>query len=227
MPLQHGPAAAGDDDGHIQFQHTQLGAYLVGFCALLYMLGERGQVRARTNGDTTRHARRSSRARSDAAVAGNGGDAAARCTTHTAHTEGRSTSQRATTAHPYIQYIHIQRTTTYIYTQEIVLKYHLHKRWYYLYGALCLAAYLYALPSIRRGLGSARRGYVNLSTAYICWLMLAVFYHLPSLETLGIDVRADLSLLLSVACYSLAVSFAFQKEVEVFAGGGVWGRGQL
>jgi len=32
-----------------------------------------------------------------------------------------------------------------------------------------------------------------------------VFYHLPSLETLGIDVRADVSLALSVACYSLAV----------------------
>ncbi|KIY94245.1 hypothetical protein MNEG_13717 [Monoraphidium neglectum] len=35
--------------------------------------------------------------------------------------------------------------------------------------------------------------------------MLAVFYHLPSLETLGIDVRADVSLALSVACYSVAV----------------------
>jgi hypothetical protein len=32
-----------------------------------------------------------------------------------------------------------------------------------------------------------------------------VFYHLPSLETLGIDVRADVSLALSVACYSIAV----------------------
>ncbi len=51
------------------------------------------------------------------------------------------------------------------------------------------------------------RGYINLSTAYIGWLMLAVFYHLPSLEALGFDVRADVSLALSVACYSVAVRF--------------------
>lgn len=43
----HQPAARGADDaGHLQFQHTQLGAYLVGVFALLYTVGERGQVRA-------------------------------------------------------------------------------------------------------------------------------------------------------------------------------------
>ncbi|GBF92372.1 hypothetical protein Rsub_05574 [Raphidocelis subcapitata] len=123
-------AEGGGHGGHIQFQHTQLGVYLVGACALLYTVAERGQ--------------------------------------------------------------------------EVLRKYHLNKRWYYLYGALCLSAYLYMLPFIRRGIGSAHRGYINLSTAYICWLMLAVFYHLPSLEALGFDVRADVSLALSVACYSVA-----------------------
>jgi hypothetical protein len=31
--------------GHLQFQHTQLGAYLVGLVALVYAVGDRGQVR--------------------------------------------------------------------------------------------------------------------------------------------------------------------------------------
>jgi hypothetical protein len=37
-------AGQGDAHGHLQFQHTQLGVYLVGICALLYTVGERGQV---------------------------------------------------------------------------------------------------------------------------------------------------------------------------------------
>ena len=52
-------------------------------------------------------------------------------------------------------------------------------------GATCLFAYLYVRPLIRRRLGSASRAYINYSTIYICWLLLAVFYHLPSLESLG------------------------------------------
>lgn len=52
-------------------------------------------------------------------------------------------------------------------------------------GATCLFAYLYLRPLIRRGLGSASRGYINFSAVYICWLLMAVFYHLPSLESMG------------------------------------------
>lgn len=52
-------------------------------------------------------------------------------------------------------------------------------------GATCLFAYLYLRPLIRRGLGSASRGYINYSAVYICWLLMAVFYHLPSLESMG------------------------------------------
>ncbi len=51
----------------------------------------------------------------------------------------------------------------------------------------------------------ARSGQINYYTLYIGWLCTAVFYHLPSLEALGIDVKADLSLALSVFFSSLAV----------------------
>ena len=47
-------------------------------------------------------------------------------------------------------------------------------------------SYLYVRPLIRRRLGSASRGYINYQAIYIAWLMLAVFYHLPSLESMGV-----------------------------------------
>ena len=62
-------------------------------------------------------------------------------------------------------------------------------------------------------------GYINWSTAYILWLLSAVFYHLPSLQSLGIDARADLSLLLTTFLLTLGV-------LGVGAGvgwGGGWG----
>jgi hypothetical protein len=49
-------------------------------------------------------------------------------------------------------------------------------------------------------------------TLYIVWLCSAVFYHLPSFEALGVDIKADISLALSVACYSLFVSGHDQVE---------------
>ena len=41
-----------------------------------------------------------------------------------------------------------------------------------------------------------RRGYINFYSLYIAWLMSAVFIHLPSFQSLGLDVRADVSMLL-------------------------------
>lgn len=65
--------------------------------------------------------------------------------------------------------------------------------------------YLYARPFIRKRLGSASRGYINWTAVYVIWLLSAVAYHTPSLETLGIDIRGDLSLTLSTFLGSLAV----------------------
>ena len=49
------------------------------------------------------------------------------------------------------------------------------------------------------------RGYVNFYTLFIVWLCSAVFFHLPSFTALGIDIRADVSLSLSVFFSSMAV----------------------
>ncbi|KAI7840166.1 hypothetical protein COHA_005949 [Chlorella ohadii] len=84
-------------------------------------------------------------------------------------------------------------------THDIIQRSHINKKWFYLSGATCLSAYLYLRPLIRRGLGSASRGYINYSAVYICWLLMAVFYHLPSLESMGINIKADVSMWL--ACF--------------------------
>ena len=53
-------------------------------------------------------------------------------------------------------------------------------------------------PLIRRRLGSASSGYINWGTVYAVWLCSAVFYHLPSFESLGFDIKADVSILLTI-----------------------------
>ena len=51
-----------------------------------------------------------------------------------------------------------------------------------------------------------RSGYINFSSVYIGWLCGAVFLHLPSLKSLGLDVRTDVSVLLTLFLLSLLVS---------------------
>lgn len=49
------------------------------------------------------------------------------------------------------------------------------------------------------------RGYINLYTLYIFWLCSAVFVHLPSLQSMGFDVRADITMLITILLLSLLV----------------------
>ncbi|KAL6745958.1 hypothetical protein V8C86DRAFT_2959352, partial [Haematococcus lacustris] len=79
------------------------------------------------------------------------------------------------------------------------------KRWWGFTALLAFFAYLYVRPYIRIGLGSASRAYINYSALYIAWLCGALFYHLPSLETMGIDIKADVSMLIVVFLSSLVV----------------------
>ena len=56
------------------------------------------------------------------------------------------------------------------------------------------------------------RGYINLYTLYIFWLCSAVFVHLPSLQSMGFDVRADITMLITILLLSLLVSLERQKH---------------
>ena len=52
---------------------------------------------------------------------------------------------------------------------------------------------------------ACRRGYINLYSLYIAWLASAIFIHMPSFESLGLDVRADVSMLLVTFVVTLGV----------------------
>lgn len=50
------------------------------------------------------------------------------------------------------------------------------------------------------------RGYLNYYSVYLFWLGSAVFVHLPSFQSMGIDVKADISMLLTIFLLSLLVT---------------------
>ena len=54
---------------------------------------------------------------------------------------------------------------------------------------------------------SCCRGYINYYSVYLFWLGSAVFVHLPSFQSMGIDVKADISMLLTIFLLSLLVRF--------------------
>ena len=89
--------------------------------------------------------------------------------------------------------------------QGIVQKYHINKKWFYLSGIMTLFAYLYVRPLIRKRLGSASSAYINWNTMYALWLCSAVFYHMPSFESLGFDIKADVSIMLTIFLMSCAL----------------------
>lgn len=101
-------------------------------------------------------------------------------------------------------------------------------------GALFFSAYLYVRPYIRHNIGSAARylppraqaahphmadvprpdalvllgvcsGRINFYSIYLAWLLSAWVYHLPGIAALGIDVKADVSLMLLVFFASILV----------------------
>ena len=90
-------------------------------------------------------------------------------------------------------------------TQGIYDKYHINKKWFYLYGAMFAFAYLYTRPLIRRRFGSASARNINWSSIYAVWLCAAVFYHSPSFASLGLDIKADVSMLIAVFLGSLLI----------------------
>jgi hypothetical protein len=81
--------------------------------------------------------------------------------------------------------------------QALSTRFVLNQKWWLTYAGVLSAAYLYLRPLIRRRLGSAEQGYINFYSVYIAWLCSAVFLHLPSVGRLGVDFKADLSILLT------------------------------
>ena len=53
---------------------------------------------------------------------------------------------------------------------------------------------MYIRPFIRHKIGSASQSWLNPYALYIGWLLSSLLYHLPTLEHMGINVKADVSL---------------------------------
>ena len=83
-------------------------------------------------------------------------------------------------------------------------------RWLLFWAAVGAVVFVYLHTDIRHTLGSARQGRLNYRTLYTVWLVAAVLYHVPTLSALGIDIRSDVSLLLTV----FIVTFALSGAVE-------------
>ena len=64
---------------------------------------------------------------------------------------------------------------------------------------------LYTVTFTALGFSACCRGYINYYSVYLFWLGSAVFVHLPSFQSMGIDVKADISMLLTILLLSLLV----------------------
>jgi hypothetical protein len=74
----------------------------------------------------------------------------------------------------------------------------INKKWFALLLLTLLFAYLYVRPLIRERLGSASSATINWSAVYAAWLVSSLLYHFPPLDKLGFDIKADLSIALTI-----------------------------
>lgn len=96
------------------------------------------------------------------------------------------------------------------------------KKWFALLFLTLLFCYVYLRPLIRQRLGSASSATINWSFVYAVWLVSSLFYHFPPLDKLGFDIKADVSISLTIflmSCVVLggilgALSFANQARMS-------------
>nr|GMC52332.1 uncharacterized protein LOC109149584 [Ipomoea batatas] len=75
-------------------------------------------------------------------------------------------------------------------------------KWWSMYGCLLGFFYFFSSPFIGK---TIRPSYSNFSRWYIVWILVAALYHLPSFQSMGVDLRMNLSLFLTI--YVSSISF--------------------
>lgn len=79
-------------------------------------------------------------------------------------------------------------------------------KWWSIYGFLLGFFYFFSSPF----LGSTiQPSYSNFSRWYVGWLLIAAVYHLPSFQSMGVDIRMNLSLFLTLFVASVLVLVLF------------------
>ncbi|KAE8715500.1 polyadenylate-binding protein RBP47C-like [Hibiscus syriacus] len=79
-------------------------------------------------------------------------------------------------------------------------------KWWSMYACLLGFFYFFSSPFIGK---TIKPSYSNFSRWYIAWILVAALYHLPSFQSMGVDLRMNLSLFLSIYISSILFLLVF------------------
>ncbi|KAK4276652.1 hypothetical protein QN277_014778 [Acacia crassicarpa] len=90
--------------------------------------------------------------------------------------------------------------------QTLVEKLDKNVKWWSMYACLFGFFYFFSSPFIGK---TIKPSYSNFSRWYIAWILVAAVYHLPSFQSMGVDLRMNLSLFLTIYLSSILFLLAF------------------
>ncbi|KAL3514532.1 hypothetical protein ACH5RR_027249 [Cinchona calisaya] len=79
-------------------------------------------------------------------------------------------------------------------------------KWWSMYACLLGFFYFFSSPFIGK---TFKPSYSNFSRWYIAWILVAALYHLPSFQSMGVDLRMNLSLFLTIYVSSILFLLVF------------------
>ncbi|KAG9450957.1 hypothetical protein H6P81_010922 [Aristolochia fimbriata] len=79
-------------------------------------------------------------------------------------------------------------------------------KWWSMYACLFGFFYFFSSPFIRK---TIKPSYSNFSRWYVAWIVIAAVYHLPSFQSMGVDMRMNLSLFLTIYFSSVLFLLVF------------------
>ncbi|KAK9270823.1 hypothetical protein L1049_026409 [Liquidambar formosana] len=79
-------------------------------------------------------------------------------------------------------------------------------KWWSMYACLLGFFYFFSSPFIGK---TIKPSYSNFSRWYIAWILVAALYHLPSFQSMGVDMRMNLSLFLTIYISSILFLLVF------------------
>ncbi|KAI5656186.1 hypothetical protein M9H77_24979 [Catharanthus roseus] len=79
-------------------------------------------------------------------------------------------------------------------------------KWWSMYACLLGFFYFFSSPFIGK---TFKPSYSNFSRWYIAWILVAALYHLPSFQSMGVDLRMNLSLFLTIYISSILFLLVF------------------
>ncbi|KAI3785496.1 hypothetical protein L1987_44615 [Smallanthus sonchifolius] len=79
-------------------------------------------------------------------------------------------------------------------------------KWWSIYACLLGFFYFFSSPFLGK---TIKPSYSNFSRWYITWILVAALYHLPSFQSMGVDMRMNLSLFLTIFISSIFILIVF------------------